>query len=62
MVDVLFLSTPDQSQAISQLEKLLRALANAGLQSEVRQGDESSLLVFVRASKKRLNRALYRSR
>jgi hypothetical protein len=53
---------PDQAQAIAQLEKLLQTLANAGLQCEVRQGDETSLLVFVRASKKRLNRAVYRSR
>ncbi|KAJ5152618.1 uncharacterized protein N7482_009096 [Penicillium canariense] len=52
----------DQSQATTQLEKLLRSLAEAGLQCEIRQGDESSLLVFVRATKKRLNRAVYRSR
>ncbi|KAJ5101282.1 Acyl-CoA N-acyltransferase [Penicillium alfredii] len=52
----------DQTPAIEQLEKLLEALAKVGLQSEVRQGDESSLLVFVRASTKRLKRAIYRSR
>ncbi|KAJ5577405.1 uncharacterized protein N7459_006369 [Penicillium hispanicum] len=52
----------DQSQAIRQLEKLLHALNQAGLQTEVRQGDESCLLIFVRASTKRLNRAVYRSR
>ncbi|CAG7924765.1 unnamed protein product [Penicillium olsonii] len=48
--------------AIAQLEKLLQSLAQVGLQAEVRQGDESSLLVFVRASEKRLKRAVYRSR
>lgn len=52
----------DRSQTVEQLEKLLRTLATVGLQTEVRQGDELSLLVFVRASKKRLNRAIYRSR
>lgn len=61
VVNALF-PPPDQAQAIAQLEKLLRTLANVGLQSEVRQGDETSLLVFVRASKRRLNRAVYRSR
>ncbi|EPS26362.1 hypothetical protein PDE_01298 [Penicillium oxalicum 114-2] len=52
----------DQSRAIVQLENLLRALAHAGLQIEIRQGDESSLLIFVRAPKKQLNRAVYQSR
>ncbi|KAJ5198669.1 uncharacterized protein N7498_007786 [Penicillium cinerascens] len=52
----------DQSQAIKELEKLLRTLASVGLQTEVRQGDETSLLVFVRATSKRLKRAVYRSR
>ncbi|KAJ5261016.1 hypothetical protein N7478_011611 [Penicillium angulare] len=52
----------DQSQAIELLEKLLHTLTEVGLQTEVRQGDESSLLVFVRASKKQLKRAVYRSR
>ncbi|CAI7664940.1 unnamed protein product [Penicillium pancosmium] len=51
-----------RSQAVQQLEKLLRALSDAGLQTEIRQGDESSLLIFVRASKKRLRRAVYWSR
>ncbi|CAI7640260.1 unnamed protein product [Penicillium viridicatum] len=52
----------DRSQEIEQLEKLLQALAQVGFQVEVRQGDESSLLVFVKASEKRLKRAVYRSR
>jgi hypothetical protein len=53
---------PDKPQAIEQLEKLLQSLAQVGLQVEVRQGDEVSLLVFVKASEKRLKRAVYRSR
>ncbi|KAJ5730690.1 Acyl-CoA N-acyltransferase [Penicillium malachiteum] len=52
----------DQPQAIENLEKLLRALNDVGLQTEVRQGDETSLLVFVRASKSQLKQAVYRSR
>lgn len=56
------LTISDRSQAIEQLEKLLQALAQVGLQVEVRQGDESSLLVFVKASEKRLKQAVYRSR
>lgn len=53
---------PDQPKAIEQLQKLLQTLAEVGLQSEVRQGDEASLLIFVRASKTQLKRAVYRSR
>ncbi|PLB40400.1 anoctamin family protein [Aspergillus candidus] len=53
----------DISQASQQFELLLRSLSEVGLQSEVRQGDEESLLVFVRAAKKhRLKRAIYQSR
>lgn len=55
-------SQSEKSQAIEQLEKLLRLLAEVGLQAEVRQGDESTLLVFVRASNKHLKRAVYQSR
>jgi hypothetical protein len=51
-----------RSQAVQQLEKLLQALSEVGLQTEIRQGDGSSLLIFVRASKKGLRRAVYRSR
>ncbi|KAF7718876.1 Uncharacterized protein PECH_007191 [Penicillium ucsense] len=53
---------PSKSHAVAQLEKLLQALAHAGLQIEIRQGDEESLLIFVRAPKKQLNRAVYQSR
>ena len=52
----------DGSQAAQQLESLLHKLADIGLQTEVRQGDESTLLVFARATKKSLKRAVYQSR
>ncbi|KAK2759984.1 hypothetical protein FQN54_002720 [Arachnomyces sp. PD_36] len=52
----------DPSEATDQLKKLLQALANVGLQSEVRNGDKTYLLVFVRASEPRLRKAIYRSR
>ncbi|KAB8076527.1 plasma membrane stress response protein [Aspergillus leporis] len=42
---------------------MLRRLTEVGLQTEVREGDETSLLVFVRASRqKSLKRAVYQSR
>lgn len=53
----------DPSKASQELELLLRKLWEVGLQTEVRPGEDSNLLVFVRASKKkRLRRALYQSR
>ncbi|KAL1851454.1 hypothetical protein Plec18167_008645 [Paecilomyces lecythidis] len=52
----------DPSEAAQQLERLLRALTEVGLQTEVRHGDETSLLVFVRAAKRRLAKAIHRSR
>ncbi|KAL1965483.1 hypothetical protein VTN77DRAFT_5739 [Rasamsonia byssochlamydoides] len=52
----------DHSGATKQLEKLLRTLAEVGFQTEVRHGDKSSLLVFVRAPSKSLQRATYTSR
>lgn len=56
-------NSPDPDQAISQLESLLRKLSEVGLQTEVREGDESTVLVFVRASrKKHLRHAVYQSR
>ncbi|KAL2868972.1 anoctamin family protein [Aspergillus lucknowensis] len=46
-----------------ELELLLRKLWEIGLQAEVRPGEDSNLLVFVRASRKRsLKRAVYQSR
>lgn len=52
----------DGSQAAQQLESLLHKLAEIGLQTEVRQGDESTLLIFARATKQSLKRAVYQSR
>lgn len=53
----------DPSKASQELELLLRKLWEVGLQTEVRPGEDSNLLIFVRASKKkRLRRALYQSR
>jgi hypothetical protein len=53
----------DSKDADNELELLLRRLHEVGLQSEVREGDESSILVFVRASRKKsLKRAVYQSR
>ncbi|RAK76549.1 anoctamin family protein [Aspergillus fijiensis CBS 313.89] len=53
----------DIVQTTEQLERLLHKLFEVGLQTEVRQGDETSLLVFVRAARKKsLQRAVYQSR
>ncbi len=40
----------DKQAGIAQFQKLVRALAETGLTTEVRRGDETSLLVFVRAA------------
>jgi len=56
------LTITDSSEAGKQLELLLRTLVEIGLQTEVRQGDESTLLVFVRATKKSVKRGVYHSR
>lgn len=56
------LTMADGSQAAQKLELLLRTLSEVGLQTEVRQGDESTLLVFARATKKSVQRAVYQSR
>ena len=53
----------DRAEAKELFEKLLQALASVGLAIEIRNGDNCSLLVFVKvASDKRLNQAVYRSR
>jgi anoctamin-10 len=53
----------DKAKAAAQFEKLCEALANVGLQTEVRNGDSHSLLLFVRvASDKHLFGEVYRSR
>ncbi|OAK97897.1 DUF590-domain-containing protein [Phaeosphaeriaceae sp. SRC1lsM3a] len=53
----------DKSKAVAQFEKLCEALANVGLQTEVRNGDDHSVLLFVRvASDEHLHGEVYRSR
>ena len=52
-----------KTEAAEQFKKLIRALTNAGLQTEVRNGDGSSLLVFVRAADEKIfGDVVYRSR
>jgi len=53
----------DKTKAIAQLEKLCQAVANVGLQTEVRRGDSHTVLLFVRvASDQHLFGEVYRSR
>jgi hypothetical protein len=53
----------DKTEAISQFEKLIQALASVGLETEVRPGEDHSLLVFVKAtSQDHLYGEVYRSR
>lgn len=53
----------DEAKAIAKFEKLCQALANVGLQTEVRNGDSYSVLLFVRvASDEHLYGEVYRSR
>jgi anoctamin-10 len=52
-----------KAKAIAQFEKLCEALAKVGLQTEVRNGDAHSVLLFVRvASDEHLFGEVYRSR
>ncbi|OJD12907.1 hypothetical protein AJ78_06571 [Emergomyces pasteurianus Ep9510] len=55
-------SNVDKNKAKEQFKKLIRALSNVGLQTEVRPGTDQSLLVFVKAQEKHLGNAIYRSR
>ena len=53
----------DKAKAIAQFEQLCEALANVGLQTEVRNGESHSILLFVRvASDEHLFGEVYRSR
>lgn len=52
----------DKNEAKEQFKKLIRALSDVGLQTEVRPGTDQSLLVFVKAQEKYLGKAVYRSR
>ncbi|KAL9090085.1 MAG: hypothetical protein Q9159_002150 [Coniocarpon cinnabarinum] len=56
-------SDSDKEQAISQYDKLVQALAGVGLSTEVRNGENHSLLIFVRPeSEQNLFAEVYRSR
>jgi anoctamin-10 len=53
----------DKAKAVAQFDKLCEALSNVGLQTEVRNGDAHSVLLFVRvASDEHLHGEVYRSR
>jgi anoctamin-10 len=53
----------DKETGTEQFAKLVRTLAETGLQTEVRRGDETSLLVFVKAAdEKILSDVVHRSR
>lgn len=53
----------DKTKAAAQFEKLCETLSNVGLQTEVRNGDAQSVLLFVRvASDRHLFGEVYRSR
>ena len=52
-----------KAEASQSLEDLVKALARVGFAIEVRNGEDCSILVFVKlASDERLNNAIYRSR
>ncbi|RDL31391.1 Plasma membrane stress response protein-like protein [Venustampulla echinocandica] len=56
-------ATTSKSQAVAQFTKLIEALSDAGLATEVRNGDNGAVLVFVKAaSETRLRAEVYRSR
>ncbi|KAK5213239.1 hypothetical protein LTR20_009360 [Exophiala xenobiotica] len=53
----------DKPAGIAQFQKLVRALAETGLTTEVRRGDETSLLVFVKAADEQIfSDVVFRSR
>lgn len=56
-------TTTAKAEASKSFQDLLQVLATVGLAIEVRNGENCSLLVFVKvASDERLNNAVYRSR
>ncbi|APA07337.1 hypothetical protein sscle_02g021070 [Sclerotinia sclerotiorum 1980 UF-70] len=55
-------STSDKEQAEAQFVKLIESVHDVGLTTEVRNGDNFGLLIFVKASKERLRSEVYRSR
>ncbi|PGG98694.1 hypothetical protein AJ79_08779 [Helicocarpus griseus UAMH5409] len=57
-----FANAVDKTEATQQFKNLIRALTDVGLQTEVRPGTDSSLLIFVKAQDKYLGKSIYRSR
>ena len=59
----LTLRPPDKDASLAKFEELVRALSSVGLATEVRNGEDNSVLVFCRvASKDHLFGEVYRSR
>ncbi|RFU33654.1 hypothetical protein B7463_g2703, partial [Scytalidium lignicola] len=57
------LKESEQAEAEAQFTTLIQALSNVGLNTEVRNGDKGSLLIFVRvASESHIRAEVYRSR
>ena len=57
------LTIADKNGSIEQFRRLIQALAQAGLTTEVRNGDDKSLLVFVKAADESVFKdVVYRSR
>ncbi|KAK5169460.1 uncharacterized protein LTR77_005436 [Saxophila tyrrhenica] len=56
-------ATTDKAQAEQRLEEMLERLSGAGLATEVRKGDDHSLLVFIKVgSKEHMQAEIYRNR
>lgn len=63
LLSLQFISLTDRKAASAGFERLVMALTKAGLEVEVRNGNEGTLLVLVRASNERvLGTVVYRSR
>ena len=56
-------SSTDKSEALNEFQKLIQSLAQVGLQTEVRNGENHTILIFVKAANdEALGTAVYRSR
>lgn len=63
IIPTTLLTISDKEQGIEQFKKLIRSLTETGLTTEVRRGDETSLLVFVKAADENIfAQVVYRSR
>ncbi|KAI5287339.1 hypothetical protein KEM55_000018, partial [Ascosphaera atra] len=52
----------DETRSVDQFRTLIQALSSAGLDTEVRPGNDSTLLVFIRAPERSLRKAVHRLR